>query len=158
MVIPNGKQSSYYSPKIYTSAAPVGSVSKLFTTGKVTGTGNMLWPTTARVITQYFTWRHHGLDIGLPKGQPIYAVDAGTVIKSQCGWNGGYGCHIIIDHGNGIKTLYGHSSRLDVTVGDAVARGQTIGLVGSTGKSTGSHIHLEVRVNGKAVNPLGYIK
>ncbi|MFH0814915.1 MAG: LysM peptidoglycan-binding domain-containing M23 family metallopeptidase [Candidatus Falkowbacteria bacterium] len=158
LIIPNGKLASYYSIKTYTAAAPVASVSKLFTAGKVTGTGNMLWPAPSRVITQYFTWRHHGLDIGLPKGQPIYAADDGTIIKSQCGWNGGYGCYMIIDHGNGIKTLYGHASKLNVSVGDAVTRGQTIGLVGSTGKSTGSHIHLEVRVNGKAVNPLGYIK
>jgi murein DD-endopeptidase MepM/ murein hydrolase activator NlpD len=158
LIIPGGKQASYYKPKTYASAAPVASVTKLFTAGKVTGTGNMLWPTTARVVTQYFSLRHKGLDIGLPKGQPIYAADSGTVITSQCGWNGGYGCYIKIDHGNGILTLYGHASRLDVKSGDEVVRGQTIGLVGSTGKSTGPHIHLEVRVNGVCVNPLGYIK
>jgi murein DD-endopeptidase MepM/ murein hydrolase activator NlpD len=158
LIIPGGKQASYYQPKTYTPAAPVASVTKLFTGGKVTGTGNMLWPTVGRIVTQYYSWRHHGLDIGIPKGQPIYAADSGTVIVSQCGWNNGYGCYIKIDHGNGILTLYGHASRLDVAPGDAVTRGQTIGLVGSTGKSTGSHIHLEVRVNGKTVNPLGYIK
>lgn len=117
-----------------------------------------LWPTSVRHITQYFGWRHTGLDIGGPVGTGLYATKAGTVIRSQCGWNGGYGCYIIIDHGNGITTLYGHASKLYVSVGEYVSQGQTIALMGSTGRSTGSHLHFEIRVNGVRQNPLRYIR
>lgn len=117
-----------------------------------------IWPTSVRVITQYFGWRHTGLDIAGPIGTPLYASRAGTVSKSQCGWNGGYGCYIIIDHGGGVQTLYGHASQLYVSAGDAVSQGQTIAAMGSTGNSTGPHIHFEVRVNGARVNPLQYTR
>lgn len=117
-----------------------------------------LWPTSIRKITQYYGWRHTGLDIAGPVGTPLYASRAGTVIKSQCGWNGGYGCYVIIDHGGGVQTLYGHASQLYVSVGQGVAQGQTIAAMGSTGRSTGPHIHFEVRVNGARLNPLQYIR
>ena len=118
-----------------------------------------LWPTAARIITQYYGWRHTGLDIATNKpGTPNYAAKAGTVIKSQCGWNGGYGCYVIIDHGNGVQTLYGHHSQLNVAVGDHVVQGQVIGIMGNTGKSTGPHLHFEIRVNGVKQNPLKYIR
>ena len=117
-----------------------------------------LWPTNVRRITQYYGWRHTGLDIAGPLGSPLYASRGGTVIKSQCGWNGGYGCYIIIDHGNGVQTLYAHASRLYVSVGDVVTQGQNIASMGSTGRSTGPHIHYEVRLNGRRQNPLSYIR
>lgn len=117
-----------------------------------------LWPAGARHITQYFGWRHTGVDIGGSVGTGLYASRAGTVIRSQCGWNGGYGCYIIIDHGSGVTTLYGHASQLFVSVGDYVSQGQTIAAMGSTGRSTGSHLHFEVRVNGVRQNPLRYIR
>lgn len=117
-----------------------------------------LWPTTVRRITQYFGWRHTGLDIGGPVGTAIYASKSGTITRSQCGWNGGYGCYIIIDHGGGMQTLYGHNSRLYAKVGEQVLQGQTIALMGSTGRSTGPHVHFEVRINGRRVNPLKYVK
>jgi len=117
-----------------------------------------MWPAGVHRITQYYSWRHTGVDIAGPIGTPLYAAKAGTVIRSQCGWNGGYGCHIIIDHGNGITTLYGHASRLLVSVGDEVEQGQTIGLMGSTGRSTGPHCHFEVRINNKRTNPLQYVR
>lgn len=117
-----------------------------------------LWPTSVRRITQYFGWRHTGLDIGGPVGTPLYASRSGRVIKSQCGWNGGYGCYIILDHGGGVHTLYAHNSQLYVSVGEQVVQGQTIAAMGSTGRSTGPHIHFEVRVNGRRQNPLKYIK
>lgn len=117
-----------------------------------------LWPTAVRRITQYFGWRHTGVDVAGPMGTAIYATQSGRVIKSQCGWNGGYGCYIIIDHGNGINTLYGHNSRLYVSVGEEVVQGQTISLMGSTGRSTGPHLHFEVRVNGVRKNPLQYVR
>ncbi len=120
-----------------------------------------VWPSAARTITQYYGWRHHGLDVAGPLNTPNYAARAGTVIKSQCGWNSGYGCVIMIDHGNGVVTLYGHHNKLLVSVGDRVTTGQTIGLMGNTGLvygRTGIHLHFEVRVNGATVNPLTYIK
>ncbi len=117
-----------------------------------------IWPTNVRTITQYFGWRHTGVDIAGPVGSALYAAQSGTVITSQCGWNGGYGCYIIVDHGGGVTTLYGHASQLDVSVGDDVDQGQVIGLMGSTGRSTGPHVHFEVRVNGSKQNPLKYVR
>ncbi|MBU0597043.1 M23 family metallopeptidase [Patescibacteria group bacterium] len=117
-----------------------------------------LWPAGVRYISQYYGWRHTGLDIAGPIGTPIYASRSGTIIKSQCGYNGGYGCYIIIDHGDGVKTLYGHASELYVSVGDYVSQGQTIMAMGSTGRSTGPHVHFEVKVNGSYQNPLQYVR
>lgn len=117
-----------------------------------------LWPTAVSRITQYFGFRHTGVDIAGPSGTALYASRGGTVVKSQCGWNGGYGCYIIIDHGGGVQTLYGHVSELYVSAGQQVSQGQTIAAMGSTGRSTGPHIHFEVRVNGAQQNPLRYIR
>lgn len=120
-----------------------------------------VWPSGVHTITQYFGIKHHALDIAGPWQTPTYAAAAGTVEKSQCGWNSGYGCEIVIDHGNGIKTLYGHHSKLLVSAGDYVEAGQTIGLMGNTGHVTGVtgiHLHFEVIRNGARVNPLLYVK
>ncbi len=117
-----------------------------------------LWPTTDRRINQYFGLRHTGVDIAGKTGNPNYAVKGGKVIKSQCGWNGGYGCYIIVDHGGGVTTLYAHNSKLLVSVGETVEQGQAIGLLGSTGRSTGPHLHFEVRIGGAKVNPLKYVR
>lgn len=120
-----------------------------------TGT-KLLWPVLSHRITQYFSWRHTGLDVGDKVGNPIYAAEDGKVERS--GWSNGYGYNVVINHGNGIQTLYGHASKLLVQTGDSVSRGQTIALVGSTGWSTGPHLHLEVRLDGVRKNPLNYIK
>ena len=96
---------------------------------------------------------HAGIDIGAGSGSPIVAAAAGTVVSA--GWRGGYGNCVIIDHGGNISTLYGHMSRISVSDGQKVARGQKIGNVGSTGLATGPHLHWEVRVNGTPVNPSG---
>lgn len=117
-----------------------------------------IWPTGAKIITQYFGLRHTGLDIAGPVGTPIYAIKAGTVITSQCGYNGGYGCYIKVDHGGGIVSWYGHASKMFVEVGDAVSQGQTIALIGLTGRTTGPHVHFEIRVNNKYQNPLSYVR
>lgn len=120
-----------------------------------------VWPSGVHTITQYYGIKHHALDIAGPWQTPTYAVRAGVVEKSQCGWNSGYGCEIIIDHGGGIKTLYGHHSKLLVSPGDQVSAGQTIGLMGNTGRVTGVtgiHLHFEVIRNGARVNPLTYVK
>ena len=119
--------------------------------------GKLNWPTTSKRITQYFLgWRHSGLDIGVKVGQPVYAANDGVVITS--GWNsGGYGYYVIIDHGNGFHTLYAHNSKNYVTKGERVKKGDVISASGSTGRSTGPHLHFEVRVNGNKVNPLDYL-
>lgn len=100
---------------------------------------------------------HKGIDIGAPKGTPIKAAAAGTVILSSYGYNGGYGNYIILQNANGVQTVYGHCTSLNVKVGAQVSQGQTIGTVGSTGRSTGNHLHFEIRVNGVAQNPQNYL-
>lgn len=121
--------------------------------------GNMMtWPTVGHRITQYFSWSHNGVDIANKVGTPIYAADSGTVILAKGGYNGGYGNTIVIDHGGGKKTRYGHASKLFVRVGDVVAKGENIAAMGSTGRSTGPHLHFEVLINGARYNPLNYIK
>lgn len=117
-------------------------------------------------ITSYFGNRaspggigstnHKGIDIGFPKGTPIYSCESGTV--TLAGWNGGYGKCVIISHGGGVETLYGHMSKINVAEGQTIMRGQCIGEVGSTGNSTGPHLHLGVKINGTFVDPLkGYL-
>jgi murein DD-endopeptidase MepM/ murein hydrolase activator NlpD len=98
---------------------------------------------------------HSGLDIAVPSGTQVKAADGGKVLIS--GWNGGYGYYIAIDHGNGISTAYAHNSRLLVKEGDVVYQGQVIAGSGSTGLSTGPHLHFEVRINGAPVDPVKYL-
>ena len=123
-----------------------------------TGSGQLGWPVSAP-ITSPFGWRwgrmHEGVDLGAAYGTPIAAAGSGTVIYA--GWLGGYGNLTVIDHGGGLATAYGHQSRIAVSVGQQVSRGEIIGYVGSTGHSTGPHLHFEVRVNGQPVDPLGYL-
>jgi murein DD-endopeptidase MepM/ murein hydrolase activator NlpD len=123
----------------------------------VSGAG-FIWPVNAP-MTSPFGWRwgrmHEGVDLGAAYGTAIAAAAAGVVIYA--GWEGGYGNLTVIDHGGGLATAYGHQSRIAVSVGQSVSQGETIGFVGSTGHSTGPHLHFEVRVNGEAVDPLGYL-
>lgn len=118
--------------------------------------GKMAWPTNGHRITQYYSWSHTGLDIANKTGTPLFAAEAGTVEYS--GWSNGYGYNVLINHGGGTKTRYAHASKLFVKAGDSVARGENIAAMGSTGWSTGPHIHFEVIINGKKQNPLNYIK
>ena len=100
---------------------------------------------------------HAGIDLSGPVGTPIYATADGIV--SDAGWNsGGYGNLVKIDHGRGIETRYGHLSKIVVRAGQRVKRGELIGRMGSTGRSTGSHLHYEVRIDGRAVNPIPFMK
>ncbi|OGE95254.1 MAG: hypothetical protein A3H72_00635 [Candidatus Doudnabacteria bacterium RIFCSPLOWO2_02_FULL_48_8] len=123
------------------------------------GTLSFLWPTPVRTITQGFLRRHSGLDISNSTMVPIYASEAGFVELS--GWQTGYGNTIVVNHGNGFKTRYGHASELYVKAGDAVAKGQTIAKQGRTGRvrgATGIHLHFEIIKNGVRVNPLSYVR
>ena len=146
------------------AAAPVSrSVSKVFSApttstapANVSSSGSMAWPTDLRTITQYFGWRHNGLDVDCHFTHNNYAADDGYVQYS--GWKGGYGLAVEINHGNGIVTRYGHGATNYVSAGEYVSKGQAIQLCGTTGKSTGTHIHFEVIVNGKYKNPLDYIR
>lgn len=98
---------------------------------------------------------HYGTDFAADEGQEVRAAESGTVV--QAGWNGAYGISVIIDHGDGVSTLYGHNSKLKVSEGDTVKAGQVIGLAGSTGWATGPHVHFEVRVNGTPQNPMNWL-
>ena len=132
--------------------------------GPSTAPGALAWPVTG-TITSPFGWRkspfsgspefHQGLDIGANMGTTVTAAAAGTIISA--GWYGGYGNYILIDHGGGMSTGYGHLSRIFVSSGQQVQRGQAIGAVGSTGASTGPHLHFEVRISGKPVDPTAYL-
>jgi murein DD-endopeptidase MepM/ murein hydrolase activator NlpD len=127
-------------------------------------TGRFMWPLSGR-MTSGFGYRRHpifgtvkrhtGIDISRPNGTPIAAADGGKVVFA--GWYGGYGKAVVIAHKNGLSTLYGHMSRISVGTGTFVNKGERVGAVGSTGYSTGAHLHFEVRVNGRPVNPLGYL-
>ena len=119
-----------------------------------------IWPTQGYVSSPYGlrfggTEFHPGIDIAAEMGTPIVAAADGVV--TAAGWNGGYGNMVDIDHGDGIVTRYGHASALAVSVGQQVRRGETIAYVGSTGRSTGPHLHYEVRVDGQPVNPAAYL-
>lgn len=124
-----------------------------------------IWPTDGGDVTSRFGWRqspfgygsdwHPGIDIANGYGTPIVATADGVV--TSAGWNGGYGLFVEIEHGYGISTAYGHSSQLAVRVGQKVKKGDVIAYMGSTGASTGSHVHYEVRVNGQQVNPADFL-
>jgi len=122
------------------------------------GTGTFIWPTVSRLISGNDFWSGHlGLDIGAPMGAPIYAADSGVVVYSAA-IGGGYGLMIMIDHGNGFHTLYAHLSTLVARCGSNVGQGQTIAYSGSTGNSTGPHLHFEIRYGGAFVNPWDYLR
>jgi murein DD-endopeptidase MepM/ murein hydrolase activator NlpD len=139
----SGKEASRWTP----FEAPSGS--------GATG-GTWVWPTDWHVITQKYGWRHTGLDIDGDYSTKSYSASDGVVIYS--GWRNGYGNTVEVDHGNGVVTRYAHHSKLLVSPGDVVAVGQTIAVTGSTGRSTGTHLHFEVIVNGKFQNPLNYVR
>lgn len=163
LIIPDGKPPAQPAPK--KAPATLGSIKNVFkssseapqSAAQISGSRNLAWPTASHHINQYFHYGHPGVDIHGVLQDPIYAVDDGIVTTS--GWNsGGYGNMILIDHGNGMVTRYGHASVLFVHSGDQVTKGQTIGMVGSTGHSTGPHVHFEVYLNGRRYNPLQFYK
>jgi murein DD-endopeptidase MepM/ murein hydrolase activator NlpD len=146
-------QSAALAAAIRESQAGAGSAG----TGAPSAAG-FIWPADG-VVTSGFGMRwgrmHEGIDIAAPIGTPIWAAAAGTVIHA--GWLSGYGSLVVVDHGNGLATAYAHASAILVVLGQQVSQGETIALVGSTGHSTGPHLHFEVRINGVAVDPLLYL-
>ncbi|MCL5432384.1 MAG: M23 family metallopeptidase [Patescibacteria group bacterium] len=149
IVIPSGKP-------------PAAAPAPVFSTPSVSlfaqGSGVLAWPTQG-IITQYFSWYHNGVDIANNIGTPVYAADSG-IVESVIIEEHDYGHHIIINHGNGLRTLYGHLSEIWVSVGQSVVRGQQIGRMGSTGRSTGPHLHFTVYSGPgiAALNPLTLLK
>jgi murein DD-endopeptidase MepM/ murein hydrolase activator NlpD len=126
--------------------------------GSGVSSSGLIWPVNGPITSPFgMRWgrMHEGIDIGVGYGTPIEAAASGTVIYA--GWESGYGNFVVIDHGNGLATAYGHQSRIAVSNGQQVTQGQVIGYVGCTGHCFGPHLHFEVRVNGVAVDPLNYL-
>lgn len=150
LVIPNGTK-PFITPDYaatYTGTAPEDAVK---------GFGSFSWPVGGDVSQQY--WRGHpAIDISSWTGNPVKAADSGYVVTvSSGGWGGGYGNHVIVDHGNGFVSLYAHLSSIFVRQGEEVTRGEQLGLVGNTGNSTGPHLHFEIRYDGVQRNPASYL-
>ncbi len=158
IIVPGGKKKVVVPPRrtdIGTPSSP-SAPSSPSSAGSAAGDGGWVWPADWRVITQYFGWRHTGLDIDGDYHTNNYAAKAGVV--TYAGWLGGYGLMVEIDHGGGVKTRYAHFSSIGVSVGQRVSAGQYLGKCGTTGRSTGTHLHFEVIVNGRYQNPLSYIR
>ena len=128
------------------------------TTGSHPGAPHFIWPVSGPITSPFgMRWGtlHPGIDIGVPSGTPVHAAAAGKVV--WCGWMSGYGNLVMIDHGGGYATAYGHNTSIAVSCGQDVAQGQVVAYSGCTGFCTGPHVHFEVRVNGTPVDPLGYL-
>lgn len=124
--------------------------------GTVVASGSFVWPTAGK-ITQNFSWYHKAIDVANKAAPGVLAADSGKVVTA--GWSSvGYGNHVVIDHGNGYRTLYAHMSKLYVVAGQSVGRGAALGQMGSTGRSTGTHLHFEVIHNGVYLNPLSVLR
>ncbi len=149
LIVPNG------TVEVARPIAPSGYYSGPIQAG-VKGSSNFIWPTSGSV-SQYPIWYHMALDIQNPGAPPIIAADTGTVTFAGC-IPFGYGCHVIIDHANGYQTLYAHMSKILVSPGQGINQGGQIGVMGSTGRSTGTHLHFEVRSGGGILNPLNFLK
>jgi murein DD-endopeptidase MepM/ murein hydrolase activator NlpD len=147
LIVPGGKKP--YVPRVvhaYAGGVPASATK---------GTGLFSWPVSGR-STQGYWDRHKAIDIGAPNGRAVLASDSGYV--AEVGWSKyGYGNFLVIDHGNGFQTLYAHLSAVLVRAGQSVGKGARIGSVGSTGRSTGYHLHFEIRYKGAQRNPFGYL-
>jgi murein DD-endopeptidase MepM/ murein hydrolase activator NlpD len=144
--------------QIQAAQARAAASASSYSSGSGVSASGLIWPVQGPVTSPFgMRWgrMHEGIDIGVAYGTPIHAAASGTVIYA--GWMSGYGNLIVIDHGRGLATAYGHQSSLAAGTGQTVAQGQTIGYVGCTGHCFGPHLHFEVRVNGQPVDPLGYL-
>lgn len=151
-----GSSSSGSSSSNGSSSGNSGSTPSRASGSAAASAGSWIWPTDWRVITQYYGWRHTGIDVDGDYSTDSYAAADGVVIYS--GWRSGYGITVEIDHGNGYVTRYAHHSKNYVGVGDVVSAGQAIAQTGTTGRSTGTHLHFEVIKNGSFQNPLDYVR
>jgi len=145
LVVPDGVQPE----------APAIAVAPMVFISQPLGTGNLLWPTNG-IITQCPIWYHMAFDIANPSEPGVMAADDGVIAAVPPFDRYGYGNHILVDHGGGFETLYAHLSEIYVKVGDHVSKGQVIGRMGSTGRSTGPHLHFETRINNVLVSPTRY--
>ena len=159
IIIPEGEPVYVPTPtQVATSQTNLDKITTIFKPSSIPkqSSQGMIWPTNCKVITQYWHSTHHGLDIDGETGDPLYAVADGIIEVSA--WNnGGYGLQVVVNHQNGIKTRYAHCSKLITSRGESVKQGDVICLLGNTGRSTGSHVHFEVIVNGVRRNPLNYV-
>jgi murein DD-endopeptidase MepM/ murein hydrolase activator NlpD len=152
LIVPDGVQPSAQ-PSYHVSQFIASAPTQVTFTG-----GGFHWPIQG-LITQGFSWFHNGIDIAGAVGTPIYAAKDGTVVESSCGWNGGYGCHVLLSHGSGWYTIYAHMvTQPSVSLGQSVGAGELIGFRGSTGNSTGPHTHFEIRSPNGNLNPLSYLQ
>lgn len=161
LMIPGGKR-EFKSWVVATIWAPSSGATRTISgqcevSSWVLGSGSFIWPTTDRYLSGNDYWSGHlGIDIAASVGNPVYAADSGVVVYA--GWNShGYGNMVMIDHGNGFHTVYAHLSSVRVSCGSGVSRGRVIGSAGSTGNSTGPHLHFEIRYFGSFVNPWSYL-
>jgi murein DD-endopeptidase MepM/ murein hydrolase activator NlpD len=174
-VFASGRSSFQYLQYVYTTKNPTEQVTVIgamtYTEGTTLGdgkaTGKLIWPVPyTKHITSYYGARwgsfHYGIDVSASgiNGKALIACDGGTVVKANSTnkWGGGWGYYVLIDHGNGYQTRYAHCSKVVVKVGQKVAQGELVAYVGNTGNSTGPHLHMEVLLNGKRVDPLPYFK
>jgi murein DD-endopeptidase MepM/ murein hydrolase activator NlpD len=149
IVVPGGEK-PYVARTVVAYSGPIPA-------SAIKGTGSFTWPASGSV-TQQFWGGHRAVDIGSWTGAPVKAADSGYVVAAGGGWNGGYGNHVIVDHGNGFVTLYAHLNSIYVRAGENVARGQHVGSLGNTGNSTGPHLHFEIRYQGVPRNPFSYLQ
>ena len=148
LVIPGGTK-PFVQQQVFAYSGVIPSTAKL-------GSGSFDWPASGS-ISQGYWGGHPAIDIAGWTGAPVKAADSGYVALATGGWSGGYGNHVIVDHGNGFVTLYAHLNSIYVSAGESVTRGQQIGSLGNTGNSTGPHLHLEIRYQGVPRNPLSYL-
>lgn len=157
LIVPDGQPPEVKAPKARPQPQYIAQGPSSPTFGALGG-GKFVWPTSTSGISQYFAWYHPGIDMPNKAAPGIAASDGGTVVVA--GWPDGYGYgnRVVIDHGNGYRTLYAHLSNIYVGVGQTVSRGQIIGQMGSTGRSTGVHLHFEIHYKGVPINPLSILK
>ena len=156
LILPDAKPYQAPVPIQPTKIAPVKNIFAGDQKPTNVGSAKLIWPTTTRRVSQYYSWRHTALDIDGGFGDIIWSSGDGVVTRVQY-LTRDYGYHVIVDHGNGVQTLYAHFQKIYVTQGQAVKQGESLGEMGSTGRSTGSHLHYEVRVGGKRLNPFAWV-
>jgi murein DD-endopeptidase MepM/ murein hydrolase activator NlpD len=156
VMIPGGSREykQWLIPVVATGKSGTAKVGGAACNGGPVGSSAFIFPVANHYVSgNDYYGGHLGIDLAGSEGSPVYAADAGVVIRAASGWNGGYGNVVVIDHGNGFATVYAHLSQINVTVCQGVGQGTVIGAVGNTGNSFGAHLHFEVRQNGGFINP-----